>query len=193
MTMREISFRGKYAPSGMWIIGDLRQYPSGAKAIKANDMMHIMEVDPDTIGQYTGLTDKHGKKIFEGDIVLAVLPATRVLSEYVWPLHVVTFVDGAFGLEHNKNFVPLKSFAPSVTFEVIGNIHDNPELMEDKWHGKDIPHQPGRGWAGGWIALRRKGQRSVHRRASCPPQPGAEPPPYLRRRNGSDDFRCDCR
>lgn len=92
----------------------------------------MLKVAPYTVGQFTGLTDKNGKKIFEGDIILAVLPATRVLSEYVWPLHVVTFVDGAFGLEHNKKFVPLKSFAPSVTFEVIGNIIDNPELMEDK-------------------------------------------------------------
>ena len=130
--MREILFRGKYAPSGMWIIGDLRQYPSGAKAIKANDMMHIIEVVPDTVGQFTGLTDKNGKKIFEGDVIQAVLPATRVLSEYSWPLQVVTFIDGAFGLYHNKNFLPLKSFAPSVTFEIIGNIHDNPELTEGK-------------------------------------------------------------
>lgn len=130
--MREILFRGKEIGIDRWVHGSLDIHKSGVVVIMSDEIVTSIyaRVDPDTVGQFTGLTDKHGKKIFEGDIILAVLPATRVLSEYVWPLHVVTFVDGAFGLEHNKKFVPLKSFAPSVTFEVIGNIIDNPELME---------------------------------------------------------------
>ena len=125
MTMREILFRGKYAPSGAWIMGDLRQYPSGAKAIKANDMLHIMEVDPDTIGQYTGLVDKHGKKIFEGDIVVMTLPAAKMHWRAVCKFH-----SGAFGLVwHHMGVERWQAFAGicNAEYEVIGNIYDNPE------------------------------------------------------------------
>lgn len=128
--MREILFRGKFTASGMWIIGDLRQHPSGAKAIKGNDMPHIMEVDPDTIGEYTGLTDKNGKKIFEGDIVRAVLPKSNAIPEFVWPNMVVGFSEGAFSAMRGRYCTPLYSFTPAVELEVIGNICDNPELME---------------------------------------------------------------
>ena len=128
--MREILFRGKYAPSGAWIMGDLRQYPSGAKAIKANDMLHIMEVDPDTIGQYTGLVDKHGKKIFEGDIVVMTLPAAKMHWRAVCKFH-----SGAFGLVwHHMGVERWQAFAGicNAEYEVIGNIYDNPELAEDE-------------------------------------------------------------
>lgn len=130
MMMREILFRGKYAPSGAWIMGDLRQYPSGAKAIKANDMLHIMEVDPDTIGQFTGLADKHGKKIFEGDIVVMALPAAKMHWRAVCKFH-----SGAFGLVwHHMGVERWQAFASicNAEYEVIGNIYDNPELAEDE-------------------------------------------------------------
>ena len=128
--MREILFRGKFAPSGMWIIGDLRQYPSGAKAIKANDMMHIMEVAPDTIGQFTGLTDKNGKKIFEGDVVVMALPAAKMHWRAVCKFH-----SGAFGLVwHHMGVERWQAFAGiyNAEYEVIGNIYDSPELAEDE-------------------------------------------------------------
>ena len=125
--MREILFRGKYAPSGMWIIGDLRQYPSGAKAIKANDMMHIIEVVPDTVGQFTGLTDKNCKKIFEGDIVSAHFdwndPEAESRAVVEW---------GNFKwVTHQPGYDPdeITDFDKGLWI-VIGNIHDNPELME---------------------------------------------------------------
>ena len=122
--MREILLRGKYAPSGMWIIGDLRQYPSGAKAIKANDMMHIMEVAPDTIGQFTGLTDKNGKEIFEGDVVHMRTSGLSGRGEIV-------FKDGAFVIDDKKRKRFYYMYHDAV-YRVEGNIHDNPELMEDK-------------------------------------------------------------
>lgn len=124
--MREIVFRGKHASSGSWIMGDLRQYRSGAKAIKAKDMMHIIEVVPDTIGQFTGLTDKNGKKIFEGDIISTHFDfaspedETRVIVEW----------DNFRWVTHQPGYEPdaITDFDKGLWL-VIGNIHDNPELM----------------------------------------------------------------
>lgn len=128
--MREILFRGKL-PSGAWVYGDLRQYPSGVKAIRSDEWGHMMEVVPDTVGQYTGTIDKNGTKIFEGDLVKAILPATDCRSGFEWPVRPVEYRNGVFGMSviHNE-IVPFYGYSSSITFEVIGNIHDNQELME---------------------------------------------------------------
>ena len=126
--MREIIFRGKL-PSGAWIEGDLRQYPSGAKAIKSTDFTILMEVDPRTVGQYTGLTDKNGTKIFEGDIV-HMNSKKFGLSGHG---HVV-FRNGGFAIDDRKR----KRLYPFMQngqynagdYRVDCNIYDNPELME---------------------------------------------------------------
>ena len=83
------------------------------------------EVDPDTVGQYAVLEDKHGKRIFEGDYIRAFLPASKSQREFTWPVMPVIYSRGAFGLADNHGEVtPLRSFALYVTFEVVGNIHD---------------------------------------------------------------------
>ena len=122
--MREILFRGK--AGAKWVYGDLRHLNDGRVTIEKDGEIYPYEVIPETVGQYTGLTDKNDKRIFEGDVV-------KVKSWYV-----VVFEDGAFGLKaYNKtNPVPLMGH---MNFEgvmkrikVIGNIHDNPELLEAK-------------------------------------------------------------
>lgn len=132
--MREILFRGKRLDNGLWIQGCLRQYPGGAAAIRDKEIQYTFKVDPETVGQYTGLTDKNGQKIFEGDITAAVIPENDYMYQYEWPLMYVGFASGAFYLFDAKGRAnaPLDGFAPSVTLEVKGNIHDNPELLKEE-------------------------------------------------------------
>lgn len=130
--MREIIFRGKRLDNGEWVEGYfchcIRELNGGKTylAIQQTDdnSLFFREVDPDTIGQYTGLTDKNGRKIFEGDIVRGRFLFEREI------LSVVTFKDGAFGLEWNrgkaKEFSAFTSMC-NIEYEVIGNIYDNPD------------------------------------------------------------------
>ena len=123
--MREILFRGK--ASTEWVYGDLRHINDGRVAVRKDGEIYPYEVIPETVGQYTGLTDKNGKRIFEGDVVNA-------LFDFGMPIKSVCgFKGGAFGLlakqhgaEHFHAFISLCN----VKYEVIGNIYDNPELLE---------------------------------------------------------------
>ena len=125
----------------MWVYGDLRQYSETHIGIYSYDLKQTVKgVDPDTVGQYTGLTDKNGKKIFEGDILLvrttldSINKETRN-DEYI-ANGVVVFNEGHFELE-GKGLVlctywGVKSLFMAAHFkeyEVVGNIHDNPELF----------------------------------------------------------------
>lgn len=124
--MREIIFRGKRLDNGEWVYGSLfagfkKCYicPEAIAMYNFDGALCLggfIEVDPYTVGQYTGLTDKHGKKIFEGDI----------LSLRTGRPHVVRFEDGAFILEDSA--IPMK-FA--IKFEIIGNIYNNPEFLKE--------------------------------------------------------------
>jgi uncharacterized phage protein (TIGR01671 family) len=123
--MREIIFRGKL-PSGAWVYGDLRQYPSGAKAIKSTDFTSLMEVDPRTVGQYTGLNDKNGAKIFEGDILSACFEWNDTAESRV----AVEWGDFRW-VTHQPGYDPdeITDFDKAL-WVVIGNVYDNPELLE---------------------------------------------------------------
>lgn len=129
--MREILFRGRMA-SGAWVYGDLLHYYNGEVSIAEGWSFDRPMVEAETVGQYTGLKDKHDVKIFEGDIVRAVLPQTDAQAGFVWPARSIGYFDGCFGFYVLPRFdiTPLHSFAPTVEFEVIGNVYDNPELRE---------------------------------------------------------------
>jgi uncharacterized phage protein (TIGR01671 family) len=151
--MREILFRGKHSEKSMlWDYGDL--YVDHDKVyIVIRETMHGVrvhgEVIPDTVGQFTGLTDKNGKKIFEGDIIAFpdtgeagyeykegydfVNVATVCFNNCRWELE--DFGDENSGVKDDmdnwhEDFIGIFPLS-----EVIGNIHDNPELMEDECHG----------------------------------------------------------
>ena len=121
--MREILFRGKRADNGEWVYGyfyeDIGSFiKERASSVSTNT--HL--VDPSTVGQYTGLTDKNGRRIFEGDVV-----------EYrEYGNLAVAWDDGAFQLEREYTFYDMLDHYTTVFSVVIGNIHDNPELLEEK-------------------------------------------------------------
>jgi uncharacterized phage protein (TIGR01671 family) len=136
--MRPIKFRGKRLDNGEWKIGDLLEnqgrnfiyHATSETTIEDNDDGRIVvvavEVDPATIGQYTGLKDKNGKKIFEGDIMSLVTEfGDTIIRE-------IRFIDGAFCVigEQEDDLHGL-SWAVEMCDGIVGdNIHDNPDLLK---------------------------------------------------------------
>ena len=136
--MREIMFRGKM-DDGEWVYGsfcmDALEQFNGLCGVdgfirlydKAKGKMQTYVVDRETVGQYAGLNDKHGKRIFEGDIVEGAY-FTAEDGGY----GVVGFDDGAFEIIGNNCCGTFHEDYWGRDFEVIGNIHDNPELLEEE-------------------------------------------------------------
>ena len=136
--MRKILFRGKCNEvgkyNGQWIEGFYGE--DDGKPIIARSTDHGLIgyfCEPDSIGQYTGLTDKNGKKIFEGDII-KIVPDYDYSDDY--SISKVYSYNGIFCVDyHGDDFDStalgfLEDYLPDGDFEVIGNIHDNPELLE---------------------------------------------------------------
>lgn len=135
--MREILFRGKRIDNREWAEGYL--YGIGEKKYILYELPNSaptigIEVDPETICQYTGLTNKKGQKIWEGDVLEAHLdelyPENITRERVMWdqsgfvtsePILVEKDYLDDFDLEH---------------FAVIGNMFDNPNLMEEYWNGE---------------------------------------------------------
>lgn len=127
--MREIKFRGK-TQDGKWVYGDLVHSGTDTIAILELDapcLELVTDVVPDTIGQFTGLHDKNGKEIYEGDVIkqYLVVPNYRntrrgqVLFDKFW----------CFVLLSEGRLYHL--FGEGLTQEVQGNIHENPNLLTD--------------------------------------------------------------
>lgn len=131
--MREIVFRGKRADNGNWIQGSLFTRMNEAYIIPLPIITSKSKVDPDTVGQFTGLTDKNGKKIFEGDVIAQNWYDYDEPSDDSFGEVVFCEYDCSFSvMDVNKDgIVPLgRCHAYHWEAEVIGNIHDNPELLE---------------------------------------------------------------
>lgn len=127
--MREILFRGKRADNGVWIVGDLRHWRSGKVGIHCDATGRTLPVRPETVGQYTGLTDKNGNRIFEGDIVecwsegVCARGTVQQRKDGLWIIYPAWQKYIMWGLCPDEHM--------HTTVEVIGNIHDNPEIVEE--------------------------------------------------------------
>lgn len=134
--MRTIRFRGKRIDNGKWIYGDLVHDCDGKPIIniegysdRGTAIHYRYLVKPETVGQFTGLLDKNGKEIYEGDI-LESKDSTNIDEENRVVRNEVTFKDGAFGIIGEITSCLLSFFDYYITDEVvIGNIYDNPELL----------------------------------------------------------------
>jgi uncharacterized phage protein (TIGR01671 family) len=136
--MREILFRGKRKYNGEWVYGNLIFTSDGSPHIftvkESEEDGHHVRFDtdlpswvyPETVGQYTGLTDKNGVKIFEGDIM--VLYAGLIRPKII----VIAWSDYCCGwcakYKDDEYEIPTKNEILG-RMEIIGNIHDTPELL----------------------------------------------------------------
>ncbi|HAC4247723.1 TPA_asm: hypothetical protein GZP24_15225, partial [Listeria monocytogenes] len=129
--MREIEFRGKRIDNREWIYGNLMQFEDSATFIFADErkgastltyahfiINNMHAIDEKTLGQYTGLKDKNGKKIFEGDIVNCKF-FDRMVGDIAG---VINFIDCVWAVSDFKN-KRLYQLIDVDNIEIIGNIH----------------------------------------------------------------------
>ena len=136
--MRQIKFRAKVKGKNEWKYGSLLTYADGECNIitETGHRIDTWNVDPSTVCQFTGLTDCNGKEIYEGDIITVNSKYPRVVlwDKMCWALMPTEYF-------HDEMFWVMNLQHPGIDwweefadeFEVIGNIHDNPDL---------IPNQP---------------------------------------------------
>ena len=134
--MREILFRGKSLRSNEWVYGDLLQNSDGEhkSIVTFNNGYNVFDellADNNTIGQYTGIKDKNGTNIFEGDILYTKHGAKIEGKGYYETYHEVVFKNGAFGVI-GKTAGEFLSFdyLPIDNEVVCGNIYENEELLK---------------------------------------------------------------
>lgn len=129
--MRKIMFRGKSVRTDNWFFGDLVWYSGDEipeiQGFDEQDQWQSIEVESETIGQYTGLKDRSGKEIYEDDVVNWAKDCKN---------YVVTFRDGMFyaNVEHCNEGVyggyPLWILCAESQCEIVGNIFDNKDLLK---------------------------------------------------------------
>lgn len=125
---RVIKFRGKSKTGPLWVYGYYRYSPSWDQHI-IDAPNGIYEVIGATVGQFTGLLDKNGKEIYEGDILLTGKDWDGDTGSVVI-YNEVGIKDGCFGYIGEQSGDLLPFCHNEVTEEIAGNIHDNPELLK---------------------------------------------------------------
>lgn len=127
--MREILFRGKRTDNGEWVYGNLvrgcdEKYAYIVEFGNKELCRNYINVKPDTIGQYTGLNDIYGVKVFEGDIVKRFWFGKMCIYQINYDKGLASFI-GLRGIGYTT--FDYDSFE----FEIIGNVYDNPELLKE--------------------------------------------------------------
>lgn len=131
--MRETKFRGKRLDNGEWIEGDLLRmldhwfiFPDPAP-----EGIDKYAVDPATVGEYTGLKDKNGKEIYEGDVIRSPLSEDKTRPHRIFYHTGNAAFMGALVDRKELCYLRLdQDWIYKFEKEVIGNIHDNPELLK---------------------------------------------------------------
>lgn len=133
---RTIKFRGKRLDNGEWVYGDL-EYNRAKNIARIHtydeDGEYLIQhsVDPATVGQFTGLLDKNGKEIYEGDILM-LGSSDAGICEVKWNESQLAFCI-RFYYERNLGIRPLGAWArDGKNIAILGNIHDNPEPLNEK-------------------------------------------------------------
>lgn len=143
--MREILFRGKRTDNGEWVEGALDNFDKASTRILSKNRRSLWNISviPETIGQFAGITDDNGKKIFEGDIVKTHYANARTKAEFI---EEVVFRGCRFcaktklsggGSVYSPLFDGTPHFSADKTVymdrvEIIGNKYDNPELLAER-------------------------------------------------------------
>lgn len=136
--MRDIIFRGKRVDNGEWVEGyyvcDTTEKNTYHYIFPENTCEGIAVIH-ETIGQYAGLKDKNGKKIFEGDIVKA--PYVDPIFQTTWDtdnepteIALVKFNKGQYYIEYIEGEYKFTVYSCKERIKIIGNIHDNQELLK---------------------------------------------------------------
>ena len=130
-------YRGKRKDNGEWVQGSLVLWEDGSASINISTVAPMYAVDPDTVGECTGLTDKNGKLIFEGDIIKYhepfVMKATGVVcfGQHQWSgnSNVGFYMKWVIAELPDILRTDLGFWCNERDVVVIGNVHDNPELL----------------------------------------------------------------
>ena len=148
--MRKIEFRGKTSFSKVWAYSRALYYSENGNTYfvyvdeENDDEVYFEQVDPETVGQFTGLLDKNGKKIYEGDIIH--IKGHTIDTDYgvvTWHQNGYFYIDDSFGEFPRDCVKPIGDFfecirsnyrccLKDVSFYVSGNIHDKKELLKKK-------------------------------------------------------------
>ena len=122
MSCRKIKFRGKCKTTGEWFYGYLFKSDSGERTHIKTNHKGCLDIDPDTVGEFTGLRDKNGIEIYENDLI----ECNKKIYEVIWD-------KGMFVLKNTLSSVvgdtSLGLMLDVFDMGIIGNRYDNPELL----------------------------------------------------------------